>query len=118
MGDGSCVPRTMSLSGGKAMWWKSISTRYWRKRCSYGKQYITASQRAFLYFVRACWRTAPVIFGLSFAFRKIARIIYRTVRKGITGVNTSLSENISGVKLTQIFNQEDRKLNEFDEKNN
>ena len=29
-----------------------------------------------------------------------------------------LSENLSGIKVTQIFNQEERKLNEFEEKNN
>ncbi len=61
--------------------------------------------------------TAPAIIGLSFAFRKIARIIYRKVRKGITNVNTSLSENISGVKLTQIFNQEEKQCKSFEKVN-
>ena len=49
--------------------------------------------------------TTPIVGILSYIFRKLARKIYRKVRHGITSVNTSLSENISGVKLTQIFNQ-------------
>ena len=50
---------------------------------------------------------------LSYIFRKLARKIYRKVRHGITSVNTSLSENISGVKLTQIFNQEQKQIQSF-----
>lgn len=57
--------------------------------------------------------TTPIVAALSFIFRTLARKIYRKVRKGITNVNTSLSENISGVKLTQIFNQEEKQCKQF-----
>lgn len=57
--------------------------------------------------------TTPLVAILSFIFRTLARKIYRKVRKGITNVNTSLSENISGVKLTQIFNQEEKQCKKF-----
>ncbi len=62
--------------------------------------------------------TTPIVIFLSFVFRKLARVIYRKVRKGITMVNTSLSENISGVKLTQIFNQEEKQCQSFEKVNN
>ncbi len=57
-----------------------------------------------------CWilLTTPIVVVASFIFRTLARKIYRKVRKGITNVNTSLSENISGVKLAQVFNQEEK----------
>ena len=57
--------------------------------------------------------TTPIVGILSYIFRKLARKIYRRVRHGITSVNTSLSENISGVKLTQIFNQEQKQIQSF-----
>ena len=57
--------------------------------------------------------TTPSVGILSYIFRKLARKIYRKVRHGITSVNTSLSENISGVKLTQIFNQEQKQIQSF-----
>lgn len=62
-----------------------------------------------------CWVliTMPLIVVMTFLFRKLARKIYRKVRKGISNVNTSLSENISGIKLTQIFNQEEKQCNSF-----
>ncbi len=62
--------------------------------------------------------STPVVAILSIIFRKLARKIYRKVRKGITSVNTSLSENISGVKLTQIFNQETKQIDSFKKVNN
>ncbi len=62
--------------------------------------------------------TTPVVAVLSYIFRKLARKIYRKVRTGITNVNTSLSENISGIKLTQVFNQEKKQCDHFREINN
>lgn len=61
--------------------------------------------------------TAPIIFGLCMLFRKFSRKAYRDVRTNVTNINTFLSENISGIKITQIFNQEEKKLNEFKESN-
>lgn len=61
--------------------------------------------------------TMPIIVVLTVVFRVLARKIYRKVRHGITAVNTSLSENISGIKLTQIFNQEEKQANQFNDAN-
>lgn len=61
--------------------------------------------------------TTPIIVFLTVVFRILARKIYRKVRHGITAVNTSLSENISGIKLTQIFNQEEKQASLFNKAN-
>ena len=61
--------------------------------------------------------SGPVIVVLSYVFRKYSRRAHRVVRNCITDVNAFLSENISGMKVTQIFNQEKKKLREFDQRN-
>ena len=60
---------------------------------------------------------APVLIVVSFIFNKISRKQYRKVRGSVSNVNAFLSENISGMKITQIFNQENKKMREFKERN-
>ena len=55
----------------------------------------------------------PILVLFTVVFRKFTRMAYRKVKDGTTDINTYLSENLSGIKVTQIFNQEQRKLNEF-----
>ena len=59
----------------------------------------------------------PFILLFTYIFRKFSRKAYRKVKNAQTDINTYLSENLSGIKVTQIFNQEERKLKEFDERN-
>jgi len=59
----------------------------------------------------------PFIVLFSVIFRKFLRRAFRKVKDGTTDINTYLSENLSGIKITQIFNREQRKQDEFDEKN-
>ena len=59
----------------------------------------------------------PFIVLFTFIFRKFLRRAYRKVKDGTTDINTYLSENLSGMKITQIFNREERKMAEFSEKN-
>lgn len=66
------------------------------------------------------WRIAlvtmavvPLIFGASVLFRRYSRTAYRSVRNSVSEVNAFLSENLSGMKITQVFNQEDKKIKEF-----
>ena len=61
---------------------------------------------------------APFIVLFTLIFRKFSRRAYRRVKDGTTDINTYLSENLSGMKITQIFNREQRKMQEFSEKNN
>jgi ATP-binding cassette, subfamily B, multidrug efflux pump len=60
----------------------------------------------------------PFVIVASFVFRKFTRKAYREVRKNLAKVNAFLSEHLSGMKIIQIFNQEERKYKEFHEKNN
>jgi len=59
----------------------------------------------------------PFIVLFTLIFRKFSRKAYRKVKDGTTDINTFLSENLSGIKVTQIFNNEDKKLREFIQKN-
>ena len=59
----------------------------------------------------------PFIVLFTVIFRKFSRRAYRKVKDTTTDINTYLSENLSGIKITQIFNREDKKLEEFSEKN-
>jgi len=54
-----------------------------------------------------------VIFALTVWFRSMTRKVYRIVRTKISALNTFLSENISGMKLIQIFVREREKADEF-----
>lgn len=59
----------------------------------------------------------PVVAVLTVVFRKIARETYRISRTRLTDINTFLSENISGMRIIQIFGREKRKFEEFNDKN-
>ena len=53
----------------------------------------------------------------SFIFSRIVHKIFTKERKTISDMNTYLNENLSGMKITQIFNQQRYKDSEFIEKN-
>lgn len=58
----------------------------------------------------------PVVAVLTVIFRKISRTTYRVARTKLTNLNTFLSENISGMKIIQIFAREKEKYQQFDHK--
>ena len=55
----------------------------------------------------------PFLVIFTVIFRRFARMVHRTVNDATTELNTYLSENLSGMKITQIFNREDRKYDDF-----
>ena len=55
----------------------------------------------------------PFVVLFTVIFRKFSRRVHRNVNDARTDINTYLSENLSGIKITQIFNREDRKMEEF-----
>jgi ATP-binding cassette subfamily B protein len=61
--------------------------------------------------------TIPFVAVITFGYRKLAREQYRRVRNENTNVNAFLQENLSGVKLTQVFNRENKKKDEFADAN-
>ncbi|MEE3408809.1 MAG: ABC transporter ATP-binding protein, partial [Erysipelotrichaceae bacterium] len=58
-----------------------------------------------------------VVFIASFIFRKVITKIWRKERRLTSDLNTFLNENLSGMKIIQIFNQQKRKEKEFNVKN-
>jgi ATP-binding cassette subfamily B protein len=61
--------------------------------------------------------TVPLIVIASTLFRRYSRSAYRSVRNNVSEVNAFLSENLSGMRITQVFNQEQKKIDEFNQIN-
>ena len=59
----------------------------------------------------------PFIIGFTIMFKKMTRKAYRQVRTDISNMNAFLSENISGMKITQMFNQEQKQYEDFKARN-
>ena len=58
----------------------------------------------------------PFVVLFTVVFRRFSRKVHRQVSNATTDINTYLSENLSGMKITQIFNREGRKLEDFVER--
>ena len=59
-----------------------------------------------------------VVFIISFIFRNVISKLFRIERGCLSDLNSFLNENLGGMKIIQMFNQEERKIDEFDVKNN
>ncbi|MBO4668118.1 MAG: ABC transporter ATP-binding protein [Bacilli bacterium] len=55
----------------------------------------------------------PVIMIATFFFDMFSRKQYRLVRRHLSEVNAKLSENLSGMKITQVFNAEEKQYQDF-----
>ena len=55
----------------------------------------------------------PFVVLFTVIFRKFSRKANDRVNDATTDLNTYLSENLSGIGITQIFNREDRKMRDF-----
>ena len=55
----------------------------------------------------------PFVVLFTILFRQFSRRVHRKVTNATTDINTYLSENLSGMKITQIFNREQRKYEDF-----
>ena len=60
----------------------------------------------------------PFVVLFTVIFRKFSRRAHRKVNDARTDINTYLSENLSGIKITQIFNREEQKMQDFLERSN
>lgn len=56
----------------------------------------------------------PIIFVLAYRFRKSVRVVYRLARSQLSRINSSLNENITGMRTIQIFNKEEKIGKQFD----
>ncbi len=55
----------------------------------------------------------PFVVLFTVIFRQFSRRAHRAVSNATTDINTYVSENLSGMKITQIFNREERKYQDF-----
>ena len=76
-----------------------------------------------VYFFSMDWLTAlclialtPLIFAVSFFFKKRVRPLYVDLRERLSQMNTSAEENISGNRVVKAFAREDYEISRFDEK--
>jgi ATP-binding cassette, subfamily B, multidrug efflux pump len=58
--------------------------------------------------------SVPFVLTGAAIFKKYDRDAYREVRAKLAKINSSLSENISGVKTVQIYHKEDKMFKQFD----
>ncbi len=59
----------------------------------------------------------PVVVIVTIVCRNKLRKIHREVRNDVSNMNAFLSENITGIKTIQVYHQEKKKYNEFNERN-
>ncbi|MCQ2799215.1 MAG: ABC transporter ATP-binding protein/permease [Bacilli bacterium] len=78
----------------------------------------------FIIMIIKSWRLSLILLGFaaivgvsSFFFAKVSGERFREERKRTSILNTFLSENLQGMRIINIFNQEKKKQAEFDEKN-
>ena len=59
----------------------------------------------------------PFVVLFTVIFRKFSRRAHRRVKDGTTEINTFLSENLSGMKVIQVFGREEKKREAFEQRN-
>ena len=64
-----------------------------------------------------CMATLPLIGVVTVVLRVRARAAYRRVRAALARINAFMAESISGMRVVQIYNREQKKLDEFTEVN-
>ena len=64
-----------------------------------------------------CFTVIPVFAVIMVFWQRRARQAFMRIRYAIAGVNASLQENITGVRVTQSMNREEINLTRFDEVN-
>ena len=58
-----------------------------------------------------------IVGAISFVFRYISKKLFREERNRLSDLNSFVSENLTGMKIIQLYNQEDRIKKEFDNHN-
>ncbi len=76
-----------------------------------GILFVMLAVNYFLTLVVLCF--VPFVVLFTVIFRQFSRRVHRQVSNATTDINTYLSENLSGIKITQIFNREEQKYQDF-----
>lgn len=64
-----------------------------------------------------CLTTFPVILVATYIFKEKVRVSFNDVREKVAQLNAFVQEHISGMRIVQIFNAEDREFQKFDKLN-
>jgi ATP-binding cassette, subfamily B, multidrug efflux pump len=64
-----------------------------------------------------CFFAVPLIVVVSAYFQKKLRIVNQEMRSRLSSVIAFLAENLAGMSIIQIFNQEEKQFREFDRRN-
>ncbi|KAB2335538.1 ABC transporter ATP-binding protein [Bacillus mesophilum] len=64
-----------------------------------------------------CLIILPLIFMIMAAYRKYSSVFYQDLRERLSQLNAKLSESLQGMAIIQVFQQEKRMRNEFEEIN-
>jgi len=64
-----------------------------------------------------CLTVFPILIAASYIFKEKVKAAYQTVRTQISKMNAFLQERISGMRIVQIFNAEQKEANNFKEIN-
>ncbi len=59
----------------------------------------------------------PIVLLVIFLYRKFSSVVYMTMREKLSQLNAKLSETLSGMNIVQVFRQEERLNEEFNEIN-
>jgi ATP-binding cassette subfamily B protein len=59
----------------------------------------------------------PLLFGMTFWYRMVVREAQRTMRLLLARLNSFLAENLSGIRITQMFIREQKQWEQFDDLN-
>jgi len=64
-----------------------------------------------------CFLLIPIVLIISLSLRRILSKTYREIRSRLSATIAFLAENLTGMAIVQIFNQEAKQQRKFDEKN-
>ncbi len=65
-----------------------------------------------------CLIVTPLMFVVTLVFKRRAREVFSEIRNKLALINSFISEHISGIKIIQVFNMQDKKYKEFENINN
>ena len=79
--------------------------------------FVVSGRNGCFYFGFVFLAFIPIVFFVSLFFTKQTKKYYRANKKSISERNSFLSETFQGVKVIKVFSAEEKKKDEFDEKN-
>src|SRR5690606_6990928 len=64
-----------------------------------------------------CLLFLPILYGIVRLYRKLSSRTYQELRERLSQLNAYLNESLEGMRIIQVFRQEKRMLQEFDDIN-